>query len=96
MATRPLTLHSSALSNEEYGKYVSALRDLADVPASAEDGLEKMQVGLREVRAWLRGRYTSNSQAKEGYGGFGSKEIDEVRFCHLVRGRYIEGKFCRF
>lgn len=90
MSSRPLTLNLSALSNEEYERYVSVFRDIADVPGptpsstsfasqgTSDVQLEGMQVGLREVRAWLRGRYGSG---RDG-GGFGTKEIDEV--CRLV------------
>lgn len=59
---RPLTLHSSALNDAEYAVYIACLRDLAeDEPnMQASDAFcENMNVGVREARAWLRGRYSS-------------------------------------
>ncbi|TFY58143.1 hypothetical protein EVJ58_g6595 [Rhodofomes roseus] len=59
---RPLTLHSSALNDAEYAVYIACLRDLAedepDMQAS-DTFYENMKVGVREARAWLRGRYSS-------------------------------------
>lgn len=49
MSTRPLSLHVSALSDGEYAAYTSVLDGIA--PADDED------LNVREVRAWLRGRY---------------------------------------
>ncbi|KAK0451507.1 hypothetical protein EV421DRAFT_1898466 [Armillaria borealis] len=49
MSTRPLSLHVSALSDGEYAAYTSILDGIA--PADDED------LNVREVRAWLRGRY---------------------------------------
>ncbi|OSX63792.1 hypothetical protein POSPLADRAFT_1055874 [Postia placenta MAD-698-R-SB12] len=59
---RPLILHPSALTNAEYSLYLASLRDLADndVPALADPQRhdhEHFAVGVREARAWLRGRY---------------------------------------
>jgi hypothetical protein len=62
---RPLNLHISALNDVEYGLFTSSLRDLAltdDVerPHDVHDDAyyDQMSVGVREVRAWLRGRYS--------------------------------------
>ncbi|KAF4615789.1 hypothetical protein D9613_012356 [Agrocybe pediades] len=70
---RRLALHASALSDEEYDLYTSSLRDIAladddEVSRSSgkvnggntdDDGyLENMNIGVREARAWLRGRYS--------------------------------------
>ncbi|KAG1727533.1 hypothetical protein EDB19DRAFT_1914203 [Suillus lakei] len=58
---RPLTLHVSALNDLEYNLYTSSLNDLAvsPDPTTVHDDahFEAMSVGVREVRAWLRGRY---------------------------------------
>lgn len=57
---RPLTLHASALSNEEYELYTASLNDLDDDldTATHDDAYyEGMQIGVREVRGWLRGKY---------------------------------------
>jgi len=58
---RPLTLHVSALNDVEYNLYTSSLNDLAVSPdlATVYDDVryESMSVGIREVRAWIRGRY---------------------------------------
>ena len=77
---RRLALHTSALSDAEYELYTSSLKDLA---LSEDDGgaasqrreddkpdeeLEQLRMGVREARAWLRGRY----------GGVGAGVIDSV------------------
>ncbi|KZT66594.1 hypothetical protein DAEQUDRAFT_767823 [Daedalea quercina L-15889] len=60
---RPLTLHSSALNDAEYAVYIACLRDLAEddehdtKPGDAFH--ENMNIGVREARAWLRGRYST-------------------------------------
>ncbi|KAI6134828.1 hypothetical protein EDD17DRAFT_1548956 [Pisolithus thermaeus] len=62
-AMRPLTLHASALSDVEYDLYTSSLNDLCVTndtdPSIARDDahFETTTVGVREARAWLRGRY---------------------------------------
>ena len=61
---RRLTLHTSALNDAEYDLYTSSLDDLAesttdDPKKSADDAYyEHLNVGVREARAWLRGRYS--------------------------------------
>ncbi|KAG6868083.1 hypothetical protein C0993_007760 [Termitomyces sp. T159_Od127] len=57
---RPLTLHASALSNEEYELYTAGLKDLDDdLDTATHDDTyyEGMQIGVREVRGWMRGKY---------------------------------------
>ncbi|KAG6845160.1 hypothetical protein H0H87_012956 [Tephrocybe sp. NHM501043] len=59
---RPLTLHASALNNEEYDFYTTSLKELNDDrdPGQSSDDdayYEAMQIGVREARAWMRGRY---------------------------------------
>ncbi|OCH86406.1 hypothetical protein OBBRIDRAFT_797204 [Obba rivulosa] len=61
---RPLTLHVSALNDAEYALYISSIRDIAilddDPKAPASDAYyEDLNIGVREARAWLRGRYAS-------------------------------------
>ncbi|PFH45493.1 hypothetical protein AMATHDRAFT_88789 [Amanita thiersii Skay4041] len=68
---RQLTLHASALNDSEYDLYTSSLNDIAlqdehespsinGKPTVAHDDAhyERMTIGVREVRAWLRGRYS--------------------------------------
>ncbi|KAK2463758.1 hypothetical protein APHAL10511_004251 [Amanita phalloides] len=60
---RPLTLHASALSDVEYDIYTSSLNDIADGPSDScavhdDAHYEQMTIGLREARAWLRGKYS--------------------------------------
>jgi hypothetical protein len=56
---RPLTLHASALSADEYDLYTAAFLDIVDEPHGAHDDTyyATTAVGVREARAWLRGRY---------------------------------------
>ncbi|KAG6860503.1 hypothetical protein C0995_010489 [Termitomyces sp. Mi166 len=57
---RPLTLHASALNDEEYELYTASLRDLDDHLDTAKHDdayYEGMQIGVREVRGWMRGKY---------------------------------------
>ncbi|KAI6021708.1 hypothetical protein BKA83DRAFT_4286134 [Pisolithus microcarpus] len=53
---RPLTLHASALSDVEYDLYTSSAQ--RSLPLARNDAhFETTTVGVREARAWLRGRY---------------------------------------
>lgn len=59
---RRLSLHASALSDDEYDLYTSSIEDLALCDSNLNDTrddtfYERIAVGVREVRAWLRGRY---------------------------------------
>ncbi|KAI0777827.1 hypothetical protein BD413DRAFT_519934 [Trametes elegans] len=57
--SRPLTLHVSALNDAEFTTYTSSIHDIVDYDpnqASVPD-YDKLSVGAREARAWLRGRY---------------------------------------
>lgn len=67
---RPLTLHVSALSDAEYDLYTASLNDLATESTNGDTTpntirvrddahYERTSVGVREVRAWLRGRYSN-------------------------------------
>lgn len=67
---RPLTLHVSALSDSEYDLYTASLDDLATdstnrniyIPSTHvrnDAHYERASVSVREVRAWLRGRYSN-------------------------------------
>ncbi|KII91426.1 hypothetical protein PLICRDRAFT_508026 [Plicaturopsis crispa FD-325 SS-3] len=62
---RPLSLHVSALNDAEYALYIPSLTDLAlaeDQKQSNDDAyFEGLTVGVREARAWLRGRYSDVS-----------------------------------
>jgi hypothetical protein len=64
MSQRRLALHASALSDVEYAVYTASLKDLVlgDSDAHQDQGEDdeyfaRMQMGVREARAWLRGRY---------------------------------------
>ncbi|KAI0674708.1 hypothetical protein C8Q78DRAFT_1016369 [Trametes maxima] len=59
--SRPLILHVSALNNAEFATYTSSIHDIVDYsPAHAPvPDYDKLVVGVREARAWLRGRYHS-------------------------------------
>jgi uncharacterized protein (DUF1919 family) len=61
---RPLILHLSALSSDEYGLFTQSLQELAllndDLAPSIEENgyyYDQPIIGVRETRAWLRGRY---------------------------------------
>ena len=66
--SRKLSLHASALSDDEYQFYTTSL--LAIVSVEEDDGggsqmqdmddayYDNMNVNVRETRAWLRGRYS--------------------------------------
>ncbi|EIN08752.1 hypothetical protein PUNSTDRAFT_120343 [Punctularia strigosozonata HHB-11173 SS5] len=64
MSSRPLLLHTSALNDAEYDLYTACFRDLVDADddehrtqCDDDQHLDRTTVGVREVRAWLRGRY---------------------------------------
>jgi hypothetical protein len=56
---RPLTVHASALNNDEYEEYTRVLREWGQAPEQEEEEeeewYERIMLGVREVRAWLRG-----------------------------------------
>jgi hypothetical protein len=62
---RRLNLHASALNDAEYSLYTASLDDLAE-SHTTDDGnrshddayYDRLTVGLREARAWFRGRYS--------------------------------------
>jgi len=56
---RSLSLHVSALNEDEYFLFTSSFTDLlaSDVPLTTDADFEKQTVFIREARAWLRGRY---------------------------------------
>ena len=62
---RPLVLHASALNDEEYSFYTSSLADLAIQSDDDSNELHDdahflaLSVGVRETRAWLRGRFSN-------------------------------------
>ncbi|KAJ7622754.1 hypothetical protein DFH06DRAFT_763708 [Mycena polygramma] len=51
---RPLSLHTSALNDAEYTLFTENLGSLLD---SDGDDPEAQTLTIREVRAWMRGRY---------------------------------------
>ena len=64
--SRPLTLHISALSNEEFELYTRSLRELATLEnagtgssrtVSDGDYYERLSFNAGDTRAWLKGRY---------------------------------------
>ena len=62
---RPLVLHASALNDDEYSFYTTSLADLALQPEEEHSEPRDdayflaLSVGVRETRAWLRGRFSS-------------------------------------
>jgi hypothetical protein len=62
---RQLSLHVSALSDAEYNLFTTGLSDIRVVLSNDLDShavhddayYERVSVGVREARAWLRGRY---------------------------------------
>ena len=78
---RRLNLHASALNDAEYDLYTTSLDDLAESPTdndanrSYDDAyFEQLSVGLREARAWFRGRYSHVPVA----------DIDSVSHCYIL------------
>ncbi|TBU57117.1 hypothetical protein BD310DRAFT_930036 [Dichomitus squalens] len=55
--SRPLTLHVSALNDAEYTLYTSSIHDIIEYDGQHPPDYDKLSVGVREARAWLRGRY---------------------------------------
>ena len=55
--SRPLTLHVSALNGAEYATYTSSIHDIVENDPKPVPDYDKLTVGVREARAWLRGRY---------------------------------------
>jgi hypothetical protein len=56
---RSLSLHVSALNDDEYSLFTSSFADLvaSDSPLTTDDDFDKHTVSVRVARAWLRGRY---------------------------------------
>jgi hypothetical protein len=85
---RRLFLHLSALSDEEYNAYISALRDVIDdeheIACASEQELENRVLGVREVRAWMKGRYRD------------VHDIDKVRCIECYLCATIKLNYCRF
>ncbi|KAI9455074.1 hypothetical protein BJY52DRAFT_1213422 [Lactarius psammicola] len=56
---RSLSLHDSALNEDEYSLFTSSFINLvaSDIPPTTDADFEKQKVSIREARAWLRGRY---------------------------------------
>jgi hypothetical protein len=82
---RRLNLHASALNGAEFDLYTSSLDGLAESHATNDDEMnrsyndayfDRLSVGVREARAWFRGRYAGVSVA----------DIDSV--CLPVLGPY--------
>lgn len=69
--SRPLTLHVSALNDAEYTTYTASIHDIVETDAAHTPDYDKLAVGVREARAWLRGRYPA----------LASSTLDSVRPC---------------
>ena len=65
-ADRPLALHVSALSPDEYSSYTAVLAELAG-PGQDDNPWER-PVDVAEARGWIRGRY-----------GLDASIVDKVR-----------------
>lgn len=57
---RRLDLHVSALNDAEYELYTTSLADITlDSDSPHDDAyFQRQSIGIREARAWLRGRYS--------------------------------------
>ena len=66
---RRLNLHASALTDTEYDLYTTSLDELSEEHATNDDDdagnrsyddayYDRLSVGVREARAWFRGRYS--------------------------------------
>jgi hypothetical protein len=58
---RTLALHASALSDNEYDFFTKSLCQIADDDQKSPDTdthFENISIGVREARAWFRGRYS--------------------------------------
>lgn len=57
---RQLHLHVSALNDLEHDLYTASILEIVDGDDSEHDDqyFEQLVVGVREARAWLKGRYT--------------------------------------
>ncbi len=83
---RKLALHASALSDTEYGLFMKSLREIIDdeTPPNTEDSdahFEQMSIGVREARAWFRGRYSRVS----------ASVIDGVCVAHMEPYNVLNG-----
>jgi len=57
---RKLALHASALSDIEYAFFTKSLQEIVDDETDSpkdDTYFEQMSIGVREARAWFRGRY---------------------------------------
>ncbi|KAJ3543132.1 hypothetical protein NMY22_g3248 [Coprinellus aureogranulatus] len=96
IAMRKLSLHASALTDDEYTLYTHALKELAEIDVNqpqltggqGADGddeyYEGITLGVREVRAWLRGRYAGKIEVgvMDNNWALTSKVDLEVLFAH--------------
>lgn len=70
---RPLYLHISALSPDEYQLYTGVLRELAGPGQDDSQGVWDRPVDVMEARGWIRGRY-----------GLDVSMVDKVRVFYLL------------
>ncbi|KAG8755622.1 hypothetical protein FRC12_010827 [Ceratobasidium sp. 428] len=54
---RPLWLHISALSPDEYNTYPLALEDIASIGQGGDEDWESRSVSVLVAKGWIRGRY---------------------------------------
>lgn len=54
---RPLWLHISALSPDEYDTYPPALEDIASIGQDGDKDWESRSVSVLVAKGWMRGRY---------------------------------------
>lgn len=86
-AHRPLTLHVSALSNEEFELFTHSLEELATLDyggigsrrALLEHNYERLSFNCCDVRAWLKGRYL----------GMTIEKIDAVSHLYSLRSALL-------
>jgi hypothetical protein len=91
---RRLNLHASALNDAEYALYTASLDDLAESHTTNDDDnrsyddayYDRLAVGVREARAWLRGRYSHVSVS----------DIDSVSvICYTLRTEALNDRLIR-
>ncbi|KAF7288897.1 Glycolipid transfer protein [Mycena indigotica] len=82
--SRALTLHSSALSDAEHALFSASFCEVADLPQNTIDWeATRVEVSLREARAWLCGRYPE----------IGSGVVDEILRLFAPATRLTPGAF---
>lgn len=93
---RPLSLHLLALSGDEYSLFTKSLQELVllndDEAPSIEDNqkyYERPIIGVRETKAWLRGRYPDVSLSNIDLVSYTINPLPTVRWCESRSSCYF-------